>query len=524
MITFGTNVAGSADTPASSTALPVLVGKGMIFASKRFIQRVEQMYLAQPEGQSLQVDGTYQMTTNGYALIIIATTSINMGSSDITHTSMPLLLGYGPSENIDFVHAMVKVLRLVALLFFDISLVIKTATMDHSTGLRGGILKENTDNTTIFDCFTHIMRAVRGKKFVNRDNIEIIIGILTILSTSTSSAIFKDASAVAMVYIRDCLKEPQFVDDFSKTYLGNFGVWYHGGTTINGFDISNNTLENCNREVKQLEPNTVSISTAMSAVMPQLCEKLCLRKGGLQDVYHRDDLLAKQRQFICSGNFPEFVKEKALKMQQAQKSTCQYIHDITTLPHSPPVTAAVASSTHTTTVSEASPPITTNASGNLPSRTAVYIVNSSSCSGTPMSAVRAKQYQDAKREGFGDNEQPTWSECQNWLFSAHEVSLFHDGCYTCDCKAFKKSACICAHVLFVLDDTTADSTCKLATIFRPLVVNKPKGRPKTSSANKGAPKKLISLEQSSIDVLNGAKYITQRVMTAEGIYNACGIV
>ncbi len=243
----------------SGHMLPAVLDDGFIFSSKHFLNNIPRSYASMNEKWTVGIDGTFNLTSGGWVLLVLGTHSVEVERTSIHHTCRPFLFCWTKSENIVATEAIMTCLHKCASTFFDISFSISAASIDQTDAFYSGI--SNIDNTvTILNCFFHMTKSIKSnianpttkvRKISDNLNKKTILSDIKILSTVCTKNAFTVLSELACVRWEG-IGESVFADYFRDTYMKKWSGWYISVTDLYGIGLTTNYLEAMNATIKQI--------------------------------------------------------------------------------------------------------------------------------------------------------------------------------------------------------------------------------------------------------------------------------
>lgn len=386
--------------------------QGFAFSSQLLLDNVILAMNEFQENMVLMVDGTYKLLFNGWVMLVISTYTINVFKSGYPHTYRPIMFSLVPSESTTYVKETANILRNYAKQIHDMELNVKFVVNDCSDAIASGIT-EVFDGCKVLNCWFHLVANIKKqeKKRFQSINKEHILSDLNVLHLSPSSNAF-DLSCKLFLRHWNAIDAP-FCQYFKDQYLCDRwkSFYISAPGKVYGVPVTNNASESLNALIKKSTTKPSSMMQAIKITFPRLIQ--ALQMNDLHGIsIQRETLTRTQLEVLCSAPFSPDLTKKL--MERIVNVKHQYIK-----------------------VSESS-----------------YVITSTANSHTNIDENLARLYLAYKSDEYSDNwEEINWEEYKRIISGFHEVNIqeteMNTFVYTCDCKSFYHSACICSHSILI---------------------------------------------------------------------------
>jgi hypothetical protein len=312
------------------------ISEGFIFSSAAILRNIGVALRDLHPGIHLAIDGTYKILMGPWVLLVLATHTVNMPTSDCgrgsesTHTAVPLLFSIVKSESGRSVSALVHTLQLLARNMFGVDVLsVRSVSMDRSNALRCGIYRRLGTQVKIVNCFAHLVRKSKDKartfkcKPYYESTIKVDIAALHLCPSEAALVMLADLALSKW----DAAGHPRYASWFRKIYMGEgWRGWWVGAAGGAGAGASNNPLEAYNKEIKVHISARSTMAHFLANNVHNLLRAARRRRtptSMLNEAQH------KQKDMICMGSIPRPViaaaQELIAEPCEYQK-TCEVLH------------------------------------------------------------------------------------------------------------------------------------------------------------------------------------------------------
>lgn len=190
--------------------------------------------------KTICIDATYKLNWMGFPLII-------MGTVDRAKQFHPLIYACSSNErteDYEFVFRSVKdAIRMhIKKIFRPMTLV-----ADGADAIRSAFYAIFPNAVMDIMCFAHVLRNIRKRPFVSKNNKSLIIDDIKKMQLAASRQAFDDMTKLFCE--KWCSLEENFVDYFKAQWLGTHSNWFEGAAVYT--PSTNNALESHNAVIKR---------------------------------------------------------------------------------------------------------------------------------------------------------------------------------------------------------------------------------------------------------------------------------
>lgn len=186
------------------------------------------------------IDATYKLNWNGFPLVVL-------GTVDRKKRFHPLLYACTSHETTDDYAFVFESVRNAIEIFFEEAFEPTTLIADGAMAIRNAFYKVFKSARLDIMCFAHVIRNIRKRTFVMKNNKQLIIDDIRKIQSAPNRATFEMMSKLF------CEKwvnlESNFIEYFQCQWLGPLANWFEGAAIYT--PSTNNALESHNATIKR---------------------------------------------------------------------------------------------------------------------------------------------------------------------------------------------------------------------------------------------------------------------------------